>query len=101
MSREYFESYTNAQLTELIRSAMREGCIKPCHVYDAVDILLDRLADKPLRNCDVGSAEEQDERFTEFCNSFDGCVGCPFKHQKGVSCSFLWAQMPYKEGGVE
>lgn len=99
MSKEYFEKYTNAQLTELIRSAMSEGCIKPCHIYDAVDILLDRLADKPQRNCDVGSVEEQEERFKNFCLSYyehGECWRCPLFKSK-IRCPIAWGQLPYEE----
>ena len=42
-NREWLESTTNSGLAELIRTAMGEGCIRPAHVYDAVDEVLDRL----------------------------------------------------------
>lgn len=63
----------------------------------------------PLRQCDVGTAEDQAERFVKHCQSFlnrDGikaCVGCPCC---GVvmywKCELAWAQTPYeaKEGGA-
>ena len=51
------------------------------------------------RNCDVGTAEEQAERFDEFCYNHrsreKGCGDCPLLD--GVSCCELaWAQMPYE-----
>ena len=56
----------------------------------------------PPRNCDVGTAEEQAERYMNFCHNYPKCTGCPcvgrmLYHQ----CEFAWAQMPYeaKEGG--
>lgn len=43
-NREEFETKTSTEeLTNLIRMAMGEGCIRPCHVYDMVDEVLDRL----------------------------------------------------------
>lgn len=60
----------------------------------------------PPRNCDVGTAEEQAERFDKHCQSFlnregiKACVGCPCC---GVvmygKCELAWEQMPYVEGG--
>ena len=43
-NKEWLESETTENLIEIIRTAMGEGCIRPCHVYDAVDEALDRLA---------------------------------------------------------
>ena len=39
----WFESETTENLIKIIRTAMEEGCIRPCHVYDAVDEALCRL----------------------------------------------------------
>lgn len=55
----------------------------------------------PPRNCDVGTADEQNRRFELFCIEHrtyeNGCGDCPCK---GVaSCELAWAQMPYEEGG--
>ena len=58
----------------------------------------------PLRNCDVGTADEQAQRYDKFCEVMD-CVKCPVhalwhhyfeicKNRK-VSCGLIWAQMPY------
>jgi hypothetical protein len=69
---------------------------------------------EPLRNCDVGTAEEQGERFILFCcrNSFRGVCNdsCKFANvnrrlgwQKigQVRCFPFWAQMPYKKEGEQ
>lgn len=53
----------------------------------------------PPRNCDVGTAEEQDKRFLEFCTSMDCKRYCPLF--KADSCELAWAQMPYEEGGAK
>lgn len=67
------------------------------------------LAD-PIRNCDVGSAEEQKYRFKEYCDRhFDkikhGCKECPTRdyiNGWGVPyCQLKWEQMPYKEGDAK
>lgn len=60
----------------------------------------------PLRNCDVGTAEEQDERFNKFCfsyydinNSDCSCGKCPLRENNiKVTCEFAWSQMPYEKG---
>ena len=61
----------------------------------------------PLRNCDVGTAEEQSERFSNFCkieSSASGvyCTGCRAICYGKDKCELVWAQMPYeaKEGGA-
>lgn len=52
---------------------------------------------EPLRNSEVGTAEEQVERYMNFCHNFPKCTGCPcvglVKYNK---CEFAWLQMPYK-----
>ena len=58
----------------------------------------------PPRNCDVGTAEEQEKRFNSFCKThLSGtrsicsaqcpCVGC----RSMFHCLTKWAQMPYEE----
>lgn len=61
----------------------------------------------PPRNCDVGTAQEQDERFHRFCvkHRTGSCAGChnpvgDYTVANGVrECALVWAQMPYEEGG--
>ena len=56
----------------------------------------------PRRNCDVGTAEEQSERFIWFCfrQKQEKCGvchrACPCYEASG-SCRLIWAQMPYEE----
>lgn len=65
------------------------------------DVVWDALKTKP-RNCDVGTAEEQAERFIKFCNKSNWCADCPFKYMSEVECEFAcWSQMPYEEGGAK
>lgn len=63
------------------------------------------LKDQPIRNCDVGTTEEQYKRFNKFCfdNMGDGmkesrCSKCPLYGTKS-SCKFDWEQMPYEGKG--
>lgn len=54
----------------------------------------------PMRNCDVGTAEEQENRFRRYCNSRGTfCGDCPLYKNRRGECRFAWAQMPYEEGG--
>lgn len=58
------------------------------------------------RNCDVGSEEDQKNRFHRFCEEGQHtdracCGGCPIvveghREKVGVSCELAWAGMPYK-----
>jgi hypothetical protein len=56
----------------------------------------------PPRNCDVGSAENQEARWQNFCNRFDDCMKCPLNKGPGLMdnglatrCFARWSQMPY------
>ena len=71
------------------------------------DIACDAVS-APPRNCDVGTAEEQEARFNKFCfsyyniNNVDGeCNTCPLNDNVKTTCEFAWMQMPYEEGEAE
>lgn len=63
----------------------------------------------PARNCDVGTPDEQAERFENFCLKHIGCaeetggrhcVGCPLEkasRNTTQKCELYWAQIPYVE----
>ena len=59
----------------------------------------------PPRNCDVGTVEEQAERFHAFCASNRKCVDCYLcercQFNAVEDCELAWAQMPYEEGGAK
>lgn len=57
----------------------------------------------PPRNCDVGTAEEQAMRYESFCCKHRKCIECPCarRPQYNSNCEFVWAQMPYEEGGAK
>ena len=50
---------------------------------------------EPIRNCDVGTAEEQVERHGKWCNN-DRCVFACCS-----VCFAEWSQMPYEEVGAK
>ena len=55
----------------------------------------------PLRQCDVGTADEQSERMEKaVCSKHLGCVRCPLRKAKYSDCSLGWAQTPYAEEGA-
>ncbi|MBQ2437151.1 MAG: hypothetical protein II265_03575 [Clostridia bacterium] len=63
---------------------------------------------EPVKNCEVGTVGQQDERFIAFCNRHFNAVGlcdkaCPCRdfNMIGGACSIVWAQMPYEEGGAK
>ena len=63
-----------------------------------------RALDAPRRNCDIGNADEQAQRFYTFCqghkSAIDGMceAGCPCI-DSGDECHCLckWSQMPYEQ----
>ena len=56
----------------------------------------------PPRNCDVGTTDEQVERFQWFCDTRP-CDGCTLKNKvnETLDCAIHWAQMPYEEGELK
>ena len=80
-------------------------------VKAAQDMAKAALSAQP-RNCDVGTADEQSDRFDKFCYSHSKCHKCPVKsiwnsqhRQKQlreiIRCEIIWSQMPYDEGGAK
>lgn len=66
---------------------------------------IDGILETPKRNCDIGTADEQETRFTEFCDAhkYVGDDGvnvcsrdCPFYNK--IDCGIFWSQMPYEKG---
>ena len=56
--------------------------------------------EQSLRNCDVGTAEEQYNRFVHCCTSRK----MPCRRSDTFSCTkcyAVWSQMPYEEGGAK
>ena len=71
--------------------------------YSELFDIVNAALSEPPRNCDVGTAEEQSERYEKFCYAHrsreKGCGGCPLCDI--VCCGFAWTQMPYEEGGAK
>lgn len=78
----------------------REDCISEEGVDNVDDMMMtvDAALAAPARNCDVGTAEEQSERFHALCDS-NVCTSCPCKFTDRTYCALVWAQMPYEAGG--
>lgn len=72
------------------------GCIDRDEICAEIDAILA----EPIKNCEVGTAEEQEDRFRRYCNSRGTfCGDCPLYNNRRGECRFAWAQMPYEEGG--
>ena len=69
--------------------------------YSELFDIANTVLSAPPRNCDVGTAEEQSERYEKFCYAHrsreKGCGDCPLCDIP--CCEFAWLQMPYEEGG--
>lgn len=55
---------------------------------------------EPVKNCEVGTAEEQAKRLNEWCSGRH-CINCQFRGGWPDECKLKWAQTPYKEGGAK
>lgn len=89
-----------AQVKELARTIYSTS-EKGSHHEDLADKIVEianaALA-TPLRNCEVGTAEEQGERLFKFCTNTFKRGECPLSMDCD-ECVLAWAQMPYEEGG--
>lgn len=101
-------------------AALRDALIKALtliHVCDwppgvsldgVVEVIreIDSALDKPPRQCDVGTAEEQRVRFESFCkrngDGFSASAYCAYECPCGNKgdCKLEWEQMPYTEEEV-
>ena len=90
-------------LTKILNltNSLDEDCaVDPVEIRDIAKAALA----EPVRNCDVGTAEEQEMRFDAFCKGINGCRDCIiYIRGQNSYCHSVWAQMPYveKEGGAE
>ena len=88
-------------LTKILNltNSLDEDCaVDPVEIRDLAKAALA----EPVRNCDVGTAEEQEDRFRRYCNSRGTfCGDCPLYNNRRGECRFAWAQMPYEEGGAK
>ena len=102
-------------MSSKIREALSDACYAMFNFlktqnggYEEMANALDKakatLAE-PIRNCDVGTAAEQEKRMNEFCNlhkhvgSAYACENCElFTVDR---CELAWSQMPYEAGGAK
>lgn len=71
-----------------------------CIRYEAAYQIAEEALSAPPRNCDVGTAKEQEKRYLALCDS-NNCSSCPVRFKGKTDCVFTWSQMPYEEGDVK
>ena len=78
------------------------GVVSKVRLEEEIKAVTAALA-APPRQCDVGTAAEQSRRFCAFCRPrTEPCDGCScLEDAQHGRCEFIWAQMPYEEGGAE
>lgn len=86
----------------MLRGDGKARCVLTWDEFNESQKMLRAALAAPPRNCDVGTAEEQFERWYAFCDRYDkDCTGCPCKSPYTTAyCFARWAQMPYEKGGV-
>ena len=91
--------------TGAMRNAL-ERIREKCVIYNSdlaeeIDALCGNALSAPVRNCDVGTAEEQERRYFKLKTEFiDRITKCPHVGYSYFPESLEWAQMPYEaEGG--
>lgn len=97
-----------SEILDLIDKWRTDGVMEHWQYSQLFDVADTALAE-PLRNCDVGTAEEQADRFFNFCDGYHhatgykGCGTCPLwtSGTVGHNCELRWAQMPYEKGDVK
>ena len=97
---------TIADIINEKRTTAREIRSKTPNQYGLeLAVMLEAEADRieaalsePLRNCDVGTPEDQHNRFMRFCDSksLGYCWGRGCR-----KCMAQWGQMPYEEGELK
>lgn len=85
-------------------NSLDENCgVDPVEIRDIARAALA----EPVKNCEVGTDDEQALRFVEFCGKHHTAQGrwicheCPCKGNMNEipHCLTKWAQMPYEEEG--
>lgn len=81
----------------VIHCAIVADILRGDDAYDALNKSKAALAEPP-RNCDVGTAVEQKERYIKFKDYIDMLTIQPDYSRSLYHDSLYWAQMPYEEG---
>jgi hypothetical protein len=113
----YVEAENKGEVKQKLREALEEAdTVLSALGYDAntpIRTQIKQALAEPPKNCDVGTADEQIERFEDFCLKHIGCaeetggrhcVGCPLEKasmKTTQKCELYWAQMPYEEDEVK
>ena len=89
-------------MSSKLREALSDACYAMFNFlktqnggYEEMAIALDKAKSalaEPIRNCDVGTAEEQAKRHRDWCNS--NVCKCASSCK---ICFAKWSQMPYEE----
>lgn len=99
-----------ANIAEYARSAMSHT--EDAHVLgylNQIEGWAKAALAEPVRNCEVGTAEEQAERLHAYCKSHR-CLYCSsgngdeckfYRPGMKTDCKIEWANAPYKEGGAK
>lgn len=85
-------------MPEKMEGINSKGELVVLNTHKAAEILKESL-----RNCDVGTPEEQDTRHSKWCRHYgiDGDMEVACASQDCSLCVLRWSQMPYKEGEAE
>lgn len=98
--KEIAEALTEAQtLIEKIHTAFADsqGDILIHKLRKTLSVVNSALA-KPLRNCDVGNAEEQLKRHSKYCKTSKDFSCAPMMCRK---CYADWSQMIFEKGATD
>lgn len=88
-----------SEILDLIDKWRTDGVMEHWQYSQLFDVADNALAE-PLKNCEVGTPEEQDARHSQWCCHYgiDGTMDVPCAHQD-MSCSLCvlrWSQKPYE-----
>lgn len=70
------------------------------HAVERVEAAL-AVEEATLRECDVGTVNEQAGRYRRFCRAFTRCRDCPFGGDANVPCVLAWAHRLHTPGSQE
>lgn len=98
------EASNNAKLRDLAEAVAHMNDDGYWNSSASICALVDKAKNalaEPVRNCDVGTVDEQTKRKFEFCQKQGSCGNCSLNRGQSITpCVLAWAQMPYEEGGA-
>jgi hypothetical protein len=107
-SRDFYHQILNSKYSGILDkyTCVKQGFPAVLHVKEAT-VMANLALVAPARNCDVGTAEEQAQRFGTLCNKhYDDEYPCDKKCPIATldiihgfpRCQAYWAQLPYSDG---